>query len=495
MRNRGEIDTSVGGGTRAIAGGSLLEAILDSAHEAFVSIDEDGRIRAWNREAERTFGWVREEALGRLLRDTIIPPRFRERHQAGLRHFLETGEGPLLGKRVEISALHRDGREFPVELTISALQHGERWSFHAFVHDISERYRTHELQARLATLVEHSADAIISRTAEGVVTSWNPAAERLFGYRATEMIGRTVDVLVPPEREGEAGELLDRALSGEAIEGFETERVRKDGRLIDVSITISPIRDDAGAVSELSMIARDVGQRKAAERALTRAYEELKRANELKSQFVAITSHELRTPLTSIAGFAKTLLARWEQIAGDDQRRFLSSIDRQAERLRRLVDDLLLMSRIEAGKLGGATRAFDVVGSVQTAVSDLELEGEVAIDGPDTALVEADPDHVHHVLVNFLENARRYGEPPVTVTIAEAERAVVLAVSDNGPGVPDEFVPALFDSFTQVRASEKGLGLGLAIVKGLAEASGGEAWYEPNRPRGARFCLRLRRPA
>src|SRR5918996_5705476 len=208
-------------GTRAVAAGPLLEAILDSAHEAFVSIDEDGRIRAWNGEAERTFGWSREEVGGRLLRDTIIPPRFRERHQEGLRHFLETGEGPLLGKRVEITAVHRDGHEFPVELTISALRHDDRWSFHAFVHDISERYRAHELQARLATLVEHSADAIISRTADGMVTSWNPAAERLFGYGAAEMIGRTLDALVPPEREGETGALLERALRGEAIEGFE----------------------------------------------------------------------------------------------------------------------------------------------------------------------------------------------------------------------------------------------------------------------------------
>ena len=474
-----------------MAAGPLLEAILDSAHEAFVSIDEDGRIRAWNGEAERTFGWSREEVGGRLLRDTIIPPRFRERHQEGLRHFLETGEGPLLGKRVEITAVHRDGHEFPVELTISALRHDDRWSFHAFVHDISERYRAHELQARLATLVEHSADAIISRTADGMVTSWNPAAERLFGYGAAEMIGRTLDALVPPEREGETGALLERALRGEAIEGFETERLRKDGRVLDVSVTISPIRDDAGIVSEVSMIVRDIGERKAAERALARAYEELERANELKSQFVAITSHELRTPLTSIAGFTKMLLARWEEIAADDKRRFLGTIDRQAARMLRLVEDLLLVSRIEAGKLRGLTRAFDLAACAEAAIAEVGLDNEVAVDAAGAPFAVADPDHVHQIAVNYLENARRYGEPPVGVSIHPEESALVLAVSDGGPGVPDEFVSSLFESFTQASSSEKGLGLGLAIVKGLAEASGGDAWYEPNRPRGARFCLRL----
>ncbi len=192
-------------------GADNLERILETAHEAFISIDDEGRVLAWNREAERTFGWRRERALGRLLRDLIIPAPYRDRHQEGLRRFLETGEGPLIDKRIEMTALHRSGRELPVELTISALAENGTWTFHAFIHDISDRYRANELQARLATLVEHSADAIVSRSADGTITSWNPAAERLYGWRADEVIGRGIEVIVP---EGVQVELNDFAIMG-----------------------------------------------------------------------------------------------------------------------------------------------------------------------------------------------------------------------------------------------------------------------------------------
>ena len=167
-----------------------LEQIVEHAHEAFISIDADGRVLGWNREAERTFGWPRERAVGAVLRDLIIPERYREAHDRGLARFLGTGEGPLVGKRIEISALHRNGQEFPVELTISAHRGADGWTFHAFVHDISDRYRAHELQRHLATVVEHSVDAMVTRAPDGRITTWNPAAERLFGWTAREMVGK-----------------------------------------------------------------------------------------------------------------------------------------------------------------------------------------------------------------------------------------------------------------------------------------------------------------
>ncbi len=468
-----------------------LELVLETAHEAFVSMDEDGVVSAWNRAAERTFGWPRDAALGRPLRDLVIPERYRRRHDEGLRRFLETGEGPLLDRRVEISAIHRSGREFPVELTISAVRHAGTWRFHAFVHDISERYRASELQARLATLVEHSADAIVTRTPDGVVTSWNPAAEQLFGYAAAEMIGRTVDALVPEGRAGEAAELIGRVLRGEAVRGLETQRVRKDGRVIDVSITISPIRDDAGGVRELSMIARDVTMRKTSERELERRYSELERLSELKSEFVAMASHELRTPLTSIRGFASTLLNRWGSLADDDKRTFLGLIEGQSERLTRIVGEILTLARIERGKLPVSPQPVDVAAVARRVVAEQGLDVAVEVTGEEPAVVTADPDHVHRVLVNYVGNAHAYGAAPYRILVDAGEREVVVRVCDEGAGVPEELVGSLFEPFTQARGtslSGPGSGLGLAIVRGLAEAAGGRAWYEPNVPRGASFC-------
>jgi PAS domain S-box-containing protein len=478
------------------AGGAGLHAVLESAHEAFISMGEDGQILAWNREAERTFGWSREAVLGRLLRDVVIPHEYRARHDEGLRRFLQEGEGALLGKRIEISALHRSGHEFPVELTISPLRKDGRWTFHAFVHDISERYRLNEVQARLATLVEHSADAIISRTTTGVVTSWNPAAEELFGYTADEMIGRTLDDLVPPHRAGEAERLMEMVVSGRPIRALETERMCKDGRVIDVSLTISPIRDDAGRIREVSMIARDVSEQRESERALQQAYAELERANDLKSRFVAVASHELRTPLTSIGGFATTLLERWASISEPDKRRFLRLIEQQTARLTRIVRDLLTLSRIEADKIPLELAAVDVEQVARRIVAELGIEAETTVSTAGRAHAWADADHVHHMLVNYLANAKTYGRPPYAIEIAEKDSEIVVAVCDSGPGVATEFVPELFTSFAQASPAAPGghgSGLGLAIVAGLAEAVGGRAWYEPGEPSGSRFCVALPR--
>ncbi|MDQ3859586.1 MAG: PAS domain S-box protein [Actinomycetota bacterium] len=467
-----------------------LERILETAHEAFISIDDEGRVLAWNPEAERTFGWRREWALGRLLRDLIIPEPFRDRHQEGLRRFLETGEGPLIDKRIEITALHRSGRELPVELTISALPENGTWTFHAFIHDISDRHRANELQARLATLVEHSADAIVSRSADGTITSWNPAAEQLFGFSALEMVGQTMDRAVPPEREGEADRLLERVLAGEAIRAFETERVCKDGRRIDVSITISPIRDDAGRVREISMIARDITPRKRSERALKEAYDELERATDLKSRFIAIASHELRTPLTSITGFATTLVRRWEQLLDADKRAFLQTIEAQSARLHRIVEDVLTLSRIEAGRLTGEAEPVEIEPVARRILAELGVTANATVTVAGPGVVLANAVNVEQILVNYLDNARTYGKPPYRLDARPARDHVLVSVSDEGDGVPDEFVPILFESFTQARQGE-GTGLGLAIVKGLAEGAGGSAWYERNEPQGARFCVTL----
>lgn len=475
-----------------------LDAVLESAHEAFVSMDEAGRVVAWNPEAERTFGWARERALGEPLRDLIIPERYRARHEQGLRRFLETGEGPLLDRRIEISAVHRSGHEFPVEMTISALERDGRTTFNAFIRDISDRYRAQEAQARLATLVEHSADAVIGRSADGTVTSWNPAAERLYGYSAREMLGGNVDRLVPPERAGEARELLRRVLTGEAVQDFATVRIRRDGTRVDVSITISPVRDDAGRVADIAMIVRDITERKAAERALAEANEELRRLNELKSHFVAVASHELRTPLTSVGGFATTLLARWEQFSDEDRRRFVGTIEQEAGRLHRLVEDLLTVSRIESGAAPAPSEPVDVGAVAREVIEQLGLGDDTTLTLRGTTIAWASPDHVRRIALNLLENARRYGRPPLHVRTEADAHEVHLRVCDSGDGVAEEFRPYLFERFTQDpsrRGHHRGSGLGLAIVKGLAETAGGQAWFEPNEPAGSRFCVRLPRAA
>ena len=258
--------TQIQGQTRALSESEArVRAVLDSALSAVLVMDTQGRIVDWNARAEKMFGWTRAEALGRVLAEAIIPQRYREAHQRGLERFLATGEGPVLNRPVELSALRRDGSEFAVELSISALKTGDVVTFCGFVTDITERKRMQEMRAQLANIVESSNDAIISNTLDGVITSWNPGAAKLFGYSAQEVLGKQIGMLVPPERVDEESEVLSGVARQRRFDQFETVRVTKDGRLIDVSVSISPMRDEHGNVIGASTIARDITDRKQAQ--------------------------------------------------------------------------------------------------------------------------------------------------------------------------------------------------------------------------------------
>jgi signal transduction histidine kinase len=215
----------------------------------------------------------------------------------------------------------------------------------------------------------------------------------------------------------------------------------------------------------------------------------------MKDGFVASVSHELRTPLTAISGFAATLTARWDQLAEPDKLTFLNTIESQAKRLNRLVDTVLLLSKIRAGRVSTVREPVDLEESARSAVAELRLDVEIDVSGATPAAVEADPDEIYQVFVNLLANARRYGAAPIRIRIESDARDVTARVSDEGEGVPDEFVPHLFDTFTQASNAQaaQGSGLGLAIVKGLVENAGGSVSYEHVRPRGACFVLRFRR--
>jgi PAS domain S-box-containing protein len=250
--------------------------IVETAFDAFIGIDSNGVIMDWNAQAGATFGWSRSEAIGQTLSHLIIPERYREAHERGLRRYLATGEGPALNKRIEITGLRRGGYEFPIELMISPIRWGETYVFSAFVRDSTERKKTEETRARLAAIVESSEDAIIGKTLDGTIVTWNRGAERLFGYSAQEVMGRPMTMLIPPERHGEEPDILAGIARGEPVDQFETVRIRKDGRRIDVSVAVSPIKDSQGKVVGASTIARDITEAKAAE---SKAHAQLARLN------------------------------------------------------------------------------------------------------------------------------------------------------------------------------------------------------------------------
>jgi two-component system, chemotaxis family, CheB/CheR fusion protein len=239
----------------------LNRALIDSALDCIISMNATGHIVEFNPAAERVFGYTREQALGQELAGLIIPPEFRDRHRAGLAHYLETGEGRVLGKRLEVSALRADGSKILVELAITAVETGNQPVFTAYLRDITDRIRGEEASRRLAAIIESSDDAIVSKDLNGIITSWNASAERLFGYKPEEIIGKSILTLIPPDRQHEEPGIIERIRRGQRIDHYETIRRRKDGTLFDISVTVSPLKDKEGKIIGASKIARDISER------------------------------------------------------------------------------------------------------------------------------------------------------------------------------------------------------------------------------------------
>lgn len=226
-------------------------------------------------------------------------------------------------------------------------------------------------------------------------------------------------------------------------------------------------------------------------RQLNATNEELQAVNHAMRDFVAVASHDLRGPLTAILGFASTMTEHWDTIPDADKRGFVSIISRQASQLNRMVDDLLTVSRIEAGALDTHVEAVRLRNATERVIEDFSQHAsEIRVALPDGLAVLADPDHLQRILTNYVSNALKHGAPPVEVVAQAAGEWVEIRVRDSGEGVPEQFVPRLFGKFARANGGE-GTGLGLSIVQGLARANGGETWYEPNRPRGSCFAVRL----
>jgi PAS domain S-box-containing protein len=245
---------------------ALRGAVLESALDCVITMTHDGRVVEFNKAAEATFGYSRKQAAGKKLADLIVPPSLRQAHWAGLSRYVETGASRILDKRIELTGMRSDGSEFPVEVTVTRIGEQEPPMFAGYLRDLTARKAAEEGMRRLAALVEHSNDAIITVKPGGDVTGWNPGAERLYGYTAEEAVGRHISFTVPAHLREESAELVRRSDRGEPVINHQTQRRRKDGTLFDVSITLSPLRDDDGALLGVAGIIRDITQQKREER-------------------------------------------------------------------------------------------------------------------------------------------------------------------------------------------------------------------------------------
>ena len=373
----------------------------------------------------------------------------------------------------------------------------------------SDALQQHEAARRLAAIVNSSEDAIMSKTLEGIITSWNPAAERMFGWSAAEAIGKPITMIIPDDRLGEETAVIANLRRGQSIDHYETLRRRKDGVLIPISLTVSPIRDPSGAIIGASKIARDITERRRVEEDRTRALAQeraaradAEQASRVKDEFLATLSHELRTPLTAIMGWVRMI--RQGNLDDGATDRALEIVDRNTQALTRLVEDILDISSITMGRFRLESVPVDFATIVRAAVDSVRHAAtakNIRLDVSVTATIRpvlGDAGRLQQVVWNLVANAVKftpdYGQ--VDVSLASVGSYAELRVHDNGQGIAPEFAPRLFDRFTQHDASTTrqhgGLGMGLAIVRHLVELHGGTVRAEsPGPGRGATFIVRL----
>ena len=482
------------------ASNAQTNRILESITDLFYQLDREWRFVNVNGQTEARLGIPREELIGRVFWevfpqavDSMLYIRFHESMERMEPAHFEVPSKIVPGAWFEAHA-------YPSSSGLTV-----------YLREITERKRAETTSRLLASIVESSDDAIISKDMNGIINSWNGGAERLFGYKAHEVIGKPITILIPPTRNNEEAAILERIRSGRSVDHYETVRRRKDGKLIDISLTISPIRDESGRIIGASKIVRDITKEKRAyeekARLLARervAREEAEAANRLKDEFLATLSHELRNPLNVVIGYSE-ILRRSEDVSNT------GFVSRAAEVIRRnalaqsqLVSDLLDLSRLQMGKLAINHQPVSLLTIITDALETVKTEAEtrkISLKlnaSRDPFMVDGDPVRLGQIAWNLLNNAVKFtgagGE--ITISLLAEGTGAQFVVQDTGQGIAPEFLPCVFEIFRQGDASSSrrqgGLGIGLALVKQLVELHGGVVKADSEGVgRGAKFSVWL----
>jgi two-component system sensor kinase FixL len=476
-------------------------------------VNSAGEIVLVNAQAEQVFGYSRTELLGQPIA-VLVPERFRSGHAGMCVGFFADPQPRSMGARRDLFAHKKGGREFPVEIGLNPIETDEGLMVLAAVVDITERkvieraLRESEHRARsLAAIVESSDDAIAGTTLDGLVTSWNKAAERIFGYTAEEMIGQSILRLAVPGHGDDMVDILNRVKRGERVDHYETMRRHKNGTTLHTSLSVSPIYDTDGQLIGASKVSRDITAAKNAEIILKQSearlqemHAELLHISRLSAmgQVAAMLAHELNQPLTAISNYMEAARALLDRGGDLPLTRIGNAIDRageQAVRAGQIIQRLrgFLSHRNSERQIEAISPL--VKEAVELAHLDMRQRGvSIRLENiPADISILADKVQIQQVLLNLLSNAAEavadQESREITLFTQSNAGAVQISVVDNGPGLPDEVRDKLFQPF--VSTKKTGMGVGLSICHTIITAHDGHLWSEPNPDGGTIFRFTL----
>ncbi len=539
-----------------------FRALIEHSSDVILLSDREGKYSYASPSIQRILGYTPEEFV-QLNGFTIIHPDDLPSITQAFQTLLAT---PGLTETRQFRVRHNNGSWHWVEATATnLLQEPTIQAIVTNFHDITKHKQAAETLLHLAAIVESSDEAILGKDLEGNITSWNTAAERIYGYTAQEIVGQPVTLLFAPDRQDEFTQIMARIQRGERVDHYETIRMRKDGTSLNVSVTISPIKDSTGTIIGASAIARDITEHRQLEAELlagtiqrdaltppefhflsqnavkamqeagsSGTYEkeywhksgkripvlvavagieqtetcigfvldisERKELDKRKDEFISMASHELKTPLTSLKGFFSLLERRLTTQGNQQELHYLTRINAQVNKLTKLINDLLDLSKMQTGQLAYREERFEMDALVQEIMENVQGTTQthhLQLEGQTQAEVFGDWDRIGQVLTNLLNNAIKYSPQADTVLIrtAKDQNKILVSIQDFGIGIAKEHQEKIFERFYQVTDPDEktypGLGIGLYISYEIVKRHGGQMWVESKKGQGATFHFTL----
>ncbi|OFY85891.1 MAG: hypothetical protein A3F72_08135 [Bacteroidetes bacterium RIFCSPLOWO2_12_FULL_35_15] len=470
-----------------------LQTIFRSAPEAVVVIDEEGIIVKWNPKAEAIFGWTAAEVIGKNLHEVIIPERFREAHQKGFKHFMETKEGPVLNKLRELPALRKNNTEFDAGISISPMLLKSKYFLIGFISDITEQKLIEKKLIEYKHFFNHTADFACIANMQGYFEILNPNFEKILGYSEKELLKHQFVNLVHPDDLDSTLKEIEKLKTGAITLNFTNRYRQKEGSYLWFNWNITP----EPVTGKLYAIARDITGQKKIEDALKQKSEELVHINNELEQFVYMASHDLQEPLRTISSFVELIDEQYSEKLDNDANQYLQFIVTATSKMQNLIKDLLDYSKVARNITFAIVDCNNILKEVIAEMGASIKESNAKITYAILPILKGNDIKLKQLFQNLLSNAIKFRKknttPEIKITVEEKDNEYLFCIKDNGIGIDEQYFEKLFIIFQRLNNASDypGTGIGLATCKKIVALHNGKIWLKSKLGEGSTFYFTI----